>query len=70
MGCCDTITTDKFPKQGKYLNEIVKVCFHYDTQNLIKGIVVRDDVEEPWRIIIKLNDGRYVLGDECQWSPA
>lgn len=46
----------------------VNVCFNYDTSKTISGIIVRDDIEEPGRTIIKLDDGRYVLGAECQYS--
>ena len=29
-----------------------------------------DDVEEPYCVILQLDDGRVVFGDECQYSPA
>lgn len=68
MGCVDTIKIDKFPKQGQWLHHKVEVCFHYDTSKTIGGIIVRDDREKPGRTIIKLDDGRYVLATECQYS--
>ena len=68
MGCVNTIAYDKFPKQGKHLGKRVDVCFHYDTSKIVKGNIVRDDCEEPSRTIIKLDDGRYVLGIECHYS--
>jgi hypothetical protein len=74
MGCVDTISYDKFPKQSdndyKYpqLGKRVKVCYHYDTSKFHYGVIVRDDNEEPFRTIIALDNGIYVLGSECQYS--
>ena len=76
MGCIDTITYDKFPKQ-KDKNYIypqfkvgsrVKVCYHYDTLKYHYGTIVRDDLEEPFETIIKLDNGRYLRATECQFS--
>lgn len=67
MGCHKNITIDKFPKHGEQLGNQVKVCFHYDTDNWIGGKIVRDDMEEPYLTIIRLDDGRHVLGSECQY---
>ena len=76
MGCIDTITYDKFPKQ-KDENYIyprfkvgsrVKVCYHFDTSKYHYGTIVRDDVEEPFETIIKLDNGRYLRAVECQFS--
>ena len=76
MGCIDTITYDKFPKQ-KDENYIyprfkvgsrVKVCYHYDTLKYHYGTIVRDDLEEPFETIIKLDNGRYLRAVECQFS--
>lgn len=69
MGCVNSITYDTFPKQHeKFLNKRVKVCFHYDTSKFIRGYIVRYDIDAPFKTIIKLDDGRYVLGTECQFS--
>ena len=76
MGCIDTIAYDKFPKQ-KDENYIypqfkvgsrVKVCYHYDTLKYHYGTIVRDDLEEPFETIIKLDNGRYLRAVECQFS--
>ena len=76
MGCIDTITYDKFPKQ-KDENYIyprfkvgsrVKVCYHYDTLKYHYGTIVRDDLEEPFETIIKLDNGRYLRATECQFT--
>lgn len=68
MGAHKNIDYDKFPKQGRKLNKKTRVCFYYDTQRLLDGVVVRDDIEEPFLTIIKLEDGRHVLATECQYS--
>jgi hypothetical protein len=69
MGCHDNIRIDTFPKQASMLGKHVRVCFHYDSSKIIEGTVVRDDAEEPFKMIIKLDNNRYVLSTECQWSP-
>lgn len=58
-----------WPKQGNWLNLNVKVCFNYDTAMATTGVIVRDDAEEPYRTIIKLDNGLFVLAQECQYSP-
>jgi len=68
MGCIKNVEMDLFPKQGSSLNKRVNVCFYYDTTKTIGGIIVRDDIEEPYVEIIKLDDGRYVLTTECQYT--
>jgi len=68
MGVVKTITHDNFPKQGSFLGLEVKVIYHYDTSKSDTGIVVRDDAEDPWVVIILLDNGRYVLSTECQYS--
>lgn len=70
MGAVKNIGYDKFPKQGELLNKDVQVCFRYDTSKVINSTVVRDDYEEPWLTIIRLNDGsgRYILSSECQYT--
>ena len=68
MGVVNNVGTTEFPTQGSYLNQRVKVCFRYDTSKTITGTIVRDDMEQPFVTVIKLNDGRYVLSTECQYS--
>jgi len=68
MGSHPNITYEKFPRQGTMLNEKVKVCFHHDTTKHYAGIVIRDDVEEPFRTIIQLDNGRVLLAEECQYA--
>lgn len=69
MGTHPSIASDKFPKQGAYLNARVEVCFHYDSSKTLMGTMIRDDAEEPGIAIINLDDGRTVLTTECMWSP-
>ena len=62
-----------YPKQGSWLNRRVEVCFNCDTSKLFHGTIVREDdiaPGDPGYLIIKLDDGRYVLSVECQYSLA
>lgn len=76
MGCVKNITFDRFPRQKdeycKYsefaVGSRVKVCYHYDTSKIHLGTIVRDDLEEPFETIIKLDNGRYLRAVECQFS--
>ena len=68
MGCERNVGFNRFPRQGSMLGKEVWVCFDYDATNMLFGEVVRDDVEEPYRMIFKLEDGRYVLATECQYT--
>lgn len=76
MGCVNTITYDKFPKQKDETYKFpelavgarIEICYHYDTSKKHYGIVVRDDLEEPYEMIIKTDDGRYLRSCECQYS--
>jgi regulation of enolase protein 1 (concanavalin A-like superfamily) len=68
MGCVKSISHSAFPRQSEYVTAPVKVCFHYDSTHHIGGIIVRDDREDPWVTIIRLDDGRLVLATECQYS--
>jgi hypothetical protein len=70
MGVHANVSRDKFPRQGTFLGKEVKVCFNYETRNTVKGECVRDDVEEPFVTIFRLEDGRHVLSTECQYSDA
>lgn len=69
MGVVANIGISLFPKQGKWIGLRTKVCFNYDTEKIIMGTIVRDDLEEPFVTIIKLDDGRYITANECQYSP-
>ncbi|WP_332237921.1 hypothetical protein [Sporolactobacillus sp. KGMB 08714] len=68
MGVHQNIDYEKFPEQGPFLNKRVKVCFHYETDRVLFGTVVRDDLDEPYLTLIHLEDGRIVEDSECQFN--
>ena len=65
----ENITITRFPKQSLWLNMRCKVIFHYSSEHETRGLIVRDDGEEPFETIIRLDDGNYVRSTECQYSP-
>lgn len=67
MGTHVNVGFENFPKQGQYLGKSVEVTFNYNISHIISGVIVRDDVEEPFRTIIQLEDGRYIEAVECQY---
>jgi hypothetical protein len=68
MGVRRDIRMGVFPPQGSALHRQVKVILDYDTPRHTTGKVVRDDVSDPWLMIIQLEDGRFVLSTECMYS--
>lgn len=68
MGCVGTITAYTNPKQTGNVNMRCKVYFHYNTGVFIPGTIIRDDDEEPYETLIKLDDGRVLRATECQYS--
>lgn len=58
-----------FPEQSSYRGKRTKVMFQYDSQNMLEGIIVREDIEQPYDGFIHLDDGRVVSMTECQYSP-
>ncbi len=62
-----TLTHEHFPKQGAMTGRTVEVVFDYDTDHPTTGEIVRSDEEAPYRTIIRLVGGRYVMGTECQY---
>ena len=66
MGVEKNIDANSFPKQGEWLGQRFRICFNYDTSQIVEGTCVRDDKEDPGRTIFALDDGRYVLATECQ----
>jgi len=68
MGYKKGVNIIQFPKQGENVGKKVKVIFKYDKSVVALGTLVRDDVEEPFIGIIRLDDGRYILDTECQYS--
>lgn len=70
MGVVATVGYDHMPKQGWLFGARTDVCFNFDTSRILRGTIVRYDGEEPWVTIISLDNGRVVLGTECQYSPS
>lgn len=68
MGVHQSVGYNKFPKQGANLDKRVSVYFGYDLDRIVEGVIVRDDMEQPFLSIIKLADGRYVMSTECMYS--
>ena len=68
MGSIRTITAETFPRQGEWLGKRVNVCFHGDADNLFPGTIVREDNETPFEVLIKLDSGRYIRGEECAYQ--
>lgn len=74
MGCVKNISYEKYPFQAdenyKYpsVGKRVQVCYHFDASKTHMGTIVRDDREEPFETIIKLDNGRYLRAVECQYS--
>lgn len=73
MGVVKNIRWDTFPVQNIHtpdnigIGTLVEVVFEYDTAHMVKGVIVRDDNDEPHRTIIALEDGRIILGTECRF---
>ncbi|MBV2127939.1 hypothetical protein [Arsukibacterium indicum] len=67
MGVHENIGFSDFPDQSQTSGKAVEVCFNYDSSKILPGTCVRDDLEEPFMTIIKLDDGRHVLSTECQF---
>lgn len=69
MGCHKNIDHDKFPKQGSLITEEkIRVCFQYDTEKSFKAKCLRNDIEEPFKTLFQLEDGRVVEAAECQYT--
>ncbi len=67
MGMHPRITATRFPRQSDFLGKRCEVIFHRDTSQDIGGEIIRDDMEDPFVTILALDDGRVVLGTECQY---
>ena len=74
MGIEKNIDLKSFPKQYSVeesqmggIGRKVEVCFFYKVEKTIPGVIIRDDKELPFRTLIRLYDGRVILGTECQY---
>lgn len=69
MGIEKYVKSGVFPKQNSYLlNRSVEICIECNDAGMTKGKIVRADIEEPYVIIIHLENGQYVLGSECRFN--
>lgn len=68
MGIQENVGFDEFPIQSEWLGKRCRVSFRYNTERTIGGTVVRDDRQESGLMIIKLDDGRYVMATECHYT--
>jgi len=63
------VARDLFPKQGRHLGVRVAVAFEPSERgDPLFGVIVCEDAEPPYATIIRLDDGRHVIGDECIYS--
>lgn len=69
MGIQANVSGDRYPEQGAMLKKRVNVCFNYKPDETFPAVCIRDDMEEPFRTIFMLEDGRVVLATECQYQP-
>lgn len=74
MGIVKNIDATYFPEQYIADKNVlvgigrkVNVCFRFNTDTMIDGVVIRDDKESPFQTIIRLSDGRVVIATECQF---
>lgn len=56
-----------YPKQGNDIGKRVIITYNHDWTIFEHGIIIRDDIEEPFMTVIKLDDDRVLLGTECQY---
>ena len=68
MGVVGSISYDDFPEQSFWKGCRVKVCYHYDTSKTHLGTIVRSDRGHPNKTIIKLDNGNYILAEECMYQ--
>jgi hypothetical protein len=61
----------KYPSQNSDLHhKTVVVMLEYDSREPLRGEVLRADDAAPHEVVIKLDDGRIVLGSECTFKRA
>ncbi|MHA7878805.1 MAG: hypothetical protein ACX931_03370 [Saccharospirillum sp.] len=62
---------ERYPKQDTELRgHSVVVMLEYDSRKPQRGEVLRADAEPPHEVVIRLEDGRIVLGSECTFKRA
>lgn len=68
MGNVAGVSATEYPRQGGLVGKRVRVCYHYDTENVTEGVCIRDDMSAPYETILQLDNGRVVRGAECQYQ--
>ena len=68
MGYVTSFTKKAFPKQGSHFGKRALVVLQSDSTNEVAGEVVRDDMEMPFLTVIRLDDGRHVMANECMYK--
>jgi hypothetical protein len=56
-----------YPEQGEALGQRCVIRIHRKDNAEVEALCVRDDVQSPYHMIFKLDDGRYILGAECTY---
>lgn len=74
MGMVSNINNVQFPVQGNFRGKKMKICFNYDTSKKYDAICIRDDAEEPGKMLFSFTHPmtgktEYVLSTECMYSP-
>ena len=64
------ISFTEYPKQSDNVNRRVIVCYNFDPSKSHEGTIIRDDMTEPGKMIIKLDNGRVLLSTECMYHYA
>ena len=57
----------EYPTQGSFLGKRVLVQFNFSEPSF-KGEIIRDDTSDSYHTVIRLDDGRIILGVECSYS--
>lgn len=70
MGFSPYLAADRYPVQSGHVGARVEVRFIHGERRALFGVILRDDAEGDHRTIIRLDDGRVVLGGECLWGLA
>lgn len=62
------VSVAEFPKQSDWVGRVVKILFK--DSSWCYGILIRDDLEEPFHTFLQLFDGRVITAEEAWWTPA
>ena len=68
MGIVKNIGYNLSPKASENVGKRIEECYVCEEDILKNGIIVRDDIEEPFETIIRVENIRYIRAEECQFS--